>query len=364
MLALGLATLLSSSAFNVGGTSMLRAVRSAPSYFMQVSAPAPEKVDSALKSIKLTNAAGDSAEVYTFGACVTSYVKDGVDTLMVRPDAKMDGSKPISGGIPHCFPQFGPGAIQQHGFARNLDWEVAEQEANKLVLKLTESEYTLSMWDFPFEAKYTVTLADDRLSTELTVTNTGGATCDSCAPPSHHPLAPRLLSSLGLTPPILPCRFDFTAALHSYWSISGVGNIKIESPAFKGASYLDKMQDPPASVKCDSPAITIAKETDSVFADVRARATRGAHGAPRAHRARRARSVRPVAPPLSSPVAVRARVGSTGLRRRDARGLEAQAAAHDLLISRLERHGRLEPVRQRGHGLRLLRVRRGRPGDV
>lgn len=30
----------------------------------------------------------------------------------------MDGSKPISGGVPHCFPQFGPGEIQQHGFLR------------------------------------------------------------------------------------------------------------------------------------------------------------------------------------------------------------------------------------------------------
>jgi hypothetical protein len=42
----------------------------------------------------------------------------------VRPDAVFDKSKPISGGIPHCFPQFGPGVMQQHGFARNLDWEV------------------------------------------------------------------------------------------------------------------------------------------------------------------------------------------------------------------------------------------------
>lgn len=33
-------------------------------------------------------------------------------------------SKPISGGIPHCFPQFGPGEMQQHGFGRNLDWMV------------------------------------------------------------------------------------------------------------------------------------------------------------------------------------------------------------------------------------------------
>ena len=30
---------------------------------------------------------------------------NGNDALMVRPDAKMDGSKPISGGIPFCFPQ-------------------------------------------------------------------------------------------------------------------------------------------------------------------------------------------------------------------------------------------------------------------
>ena len=86
---------------------------------------------STLNSIRLTNAAGDVATVATFGACVTSYVKDGVDALMIRPDAKLDGSKPISGGIPHCFPQFGPGAIQQHGFARNLDWKVEEQRPSR-----------------------------------------------------------------------------------------------------------------------------------------------------------------------------------------------------------------------------------------
>ena len=52
----------------------------------------------------------------------------------MRPDAKLDGSKPISGGIPFCFPQFGPGAIQQHGFARNLDWEIIEQSDDKVVM--------------------------------------------------------------------------------------------------------------------------------------------------------------------------------------------------------------------------------------
>ena len=66
--------------------------------------------------------AGAQATVYLLGACVTSWKMPSTseDLLYVRPDAKFDGSKPISGGVPHCFPQFGPGEMQQHGFARNL----------------------------------------------------------------------------------------------------------------------------------------------------------------------------------------------------------------------------------------------------
>lgn len=203
-----------------------------------VAAPAPAKSEAGLKTLTLKNAAGDTATVYPFGACVTSYVKGGTDYLMVRPDAKMDGSKPISGGIPHCFPQFGPGAIQQHGFARNLDWEIVEESAEKVVFSLSESEYTLAMWPYKFTALYTVALKDDRLATELTVTNT-----DDKA-------------------------FDFTAALHSYWSVSAIANVKVSSPAFAGATFLDKTLSPPADVSSASSEVTISKETDSVYAGV------------------------------------------------------------------------------------------------
>ena len=54
----------------------------------------------------------------------------GDEVLYVRPDAKFDGSKPISGGIPFCWPQFGPGKIQQHGFARNLEWSITSTSAD------------------------------------------------------------------------------------------------------------------------------------------------------------------------------------------------------------------------------------------
>jgi len=221
------------AAFNVGTPRV-----STPLRVQMLAAPAPVMEKGALKTLELKNAAGDSATIYPFGACVTSYVKNGVDVLMVRPDAKLDGSKPISGGIPFCFPQFGPGAIQQHGFARNLDWEVVEQTDTEAVFELTESEYTMAMWPYPFKATYSVTLADDALKTEFSVENTGNKA------------------------------FDFTAALHSYWSISGVNNIKIKSDGFSGASFLDKTASPPAETKATGAEVVIKKETDSVYAGV------------------------------------------------------------------------------------------------
>ena len=75
-----------------------------------------------LEYVKLVHPeSGATSEVYLYGGCVTSYCDgDGTEFIAVRPDAKMDGSKPISGGLSHCWPQFGPGEIQQHGFARNV----------------------------------------------------------------------------------------------------------------------------------------------------------------------------------------------------------------------------------------------------
>ena len=57
-----------------------------------------------LEYVKLVN--GDSsADIYLYGGVVTSYIKDDIEYIAVRPDAKTDGSKPISGGLSHCWPQ-------------------------------------------------------------------------------------------------------------------------------------------------------------------------------------------------------------------------------------------------------------------
>lgn len=63
--------------------------------------------DDGLEYVKLVHPeTGASSEVYLFGGVVTSYIDgEGTEFIAVRPDAKMDGSKPISGGLSHCWPQ-------------------------------------------------------------------------------------------------------------------------------------------------------------------------------------------------------------------------------------------------------------------
>ncbi|KAJ7566866.1 hypothetical protein O6H91_02G122200 [Diphasiastrum complanatum] len=169
-----------------------------------------------LPKVVLSSELGSSAEIYLYGACVTSWKSmDGKDLLFVRPDAVFNGIKPISGGIPHCFPQFGPGEIQQHGFARNVTWNLLSTEnqagSPSVTLDIEESEYSQSMWGHAFKATYKVALEAERLRTELIIKNTD-------------------------TRP-----FFFTTALHTYFSAS-IGGVSVKG--LKGCRTLNKDPDP------------------------------------------------------------------------------------------------------------------------
>lgn len=159
---------------------------------------------------------GSEAEIYLFGACLTSWkIPNGKDLLFVRPDAVFNGQKPISGGIPHCFPQFGPGPIQQHGFARNENWALVDSESVEgkpvVTFELKDTPYSRSMWDFSFQALYKVMLDSTSLSTEFTVKNT-----DKKA-------------------------FSFSTALHTYFRASVTG---AAVGGLKGCKTLNKDPDP------------------------------------------------------------------------------------------------------------------------
>ena len=53
-------------------------------------------------------ASGASAKIHAFGATVISFVTSGREHLFVSQKAVYDGSKAIRGGVPICFPIFGP----------------------------------------------------------------------------------------------------------------------------------------------------------------------------------------------------------------------------------------------------------------
>ena len=148
------------SGFTFGG----RAAKAVPKTVVNVggeekSGAYLEKDAEGLYYVALEHESGASAKAFVFGADVTSY-KDasGTEWIAVRPDAKMDGSKPISGGLSHCFPQFGPGAIQQHGFARNVDWDIVDTSGCSVTFQLTPNAVSKAMWDEPFKVDFKVSL--------------------------------------------------------------------------------------------------------------------------------------------------------------------------------------------------------------
>lgn len=190
-----------------------------------------------LKYVKLVNG-NSSSDVYLLGGVVTSYMNDGVEYIAVRPDAKMDGSKPISGGLSHCWPQFGPGEIQQHGFARNVDWTVKSSTDTTVELELAPSDYTKEMWDKDFLCTFTVSLEEDQLTTKMTVDNKGEES------------------------------FDFQAALHSYFTVSSLENLKITG-SFEGKEFLNKLAGDGGETQTeDRSAITIGEEYDRIYSGV------------------------------------------------------------------------------------------------
>lgn len=191
-----------------------------------------------LEFVQLVHPSGASSQVYLYGACVTSYVQDGTEFIAVRPDAKMDGSKPISGGLSHCWPQFGPGEIQQHGFARNVNWSVASMTDESVELVMEPSDYTKEMWDKKFKCTFTVTLQENQLDTKMLVENQGEES------------------------------FDFQAALHSYFTVSSLDKLEI-SGSFAGKEFLNKLAGDGGEMQTEErEVITISEEYDRVYQGV------------------------------------------------------------------------------------------------
>ncbi|CCK70513.1 glucose-6-phosphate 1-epimerase KNAG_0E02530 [Huiozyma naganishii CBS 8797] len=125
-----------------------------------------------------------SVSILKYGATVLSWKLNGEEQLWLSTAAKVDGSKPVRGGIPLVFPVFGKNEhdellskLPQHGLARNSTWEFLGQVKDSpptvqfgLNEKLANPELH-ALWKERFNLILTVELGDDFLKTAIEVEN-------------------------------------------------------------------------------------------------------------------------------------------------------------------------------------------------
>ena len=133
--------------------------------------------------LELRHLSGARAEINVYGATVTSfYAATAPDrnVLFVSKRARLDGSKPIRGGIPLVFPVFGAAdGMPNHGFARTCKWQVThvEQSAtdrerpSTATFVLESSDETKKMYPYDVTLVYQVQLLATELVTALSVQN-------------------------------------------------------------------------------------------------------------------------------------------------------------------------------------------------
>ena len=134
-----------------------------------------------LARLLVTNAFA-TAEIYLLGGQVTRFQPLGEEqVLWLSPLSSFTTGKAIRGGVPICWPWFGPHPsrpdLPAHGFARIREWRGldAAQLADgrtRLRLILIEDEATLAAWPHPFSLILSVTVGA-ALELELAATNTG-----------------------------------------------------------------------------------------------------------------------------------------------------------------------------------------------
>jgi len=159
--------------------------------------------------------------------------------IWLSPAAKLAPGKSIRGGVPVCWPWFGAHATESsfpaHGFARTVLWQVAASEAlpdgsTRITFELPQSSIPVTQWPHACRARNIVTVGKT-LTVELVTENTGNTA------------------------------FEIGEALHTYFAISDVGNVRITG--LEDCVYLDKVDD--WKRKTQTGAVTIASEVDRLY---------------------------------------------------------------------------------------------------
>lgn len=185
------------------------------------------------------------ANIALQGAHVATFQPRGEEPVIwLSPKAKFAPGKSIRGGLPICWPWFGPhktdSKLPGHGYARTVPWDVLETRAlpdgaTFLRFGLVESDATRAQWPHPSTVQLEVTVGK-ALRVELVTANTGNAA------------------------------FELGEALHTYFQISDVANMTIRG--LENCEYLDKVQDFARFTQKNG--IVIESEVDRVYVNTTA----------------------------------------------------------------------------------------------
>ncbi|MCD8547582.1 MAG: D-hexose-6-phosphate mutarotase [Aeromonadaceae bacterium] len=153
-----------------------------------------------------------------YGGHLIHYSSQGSPLLWLSRSALLDGSRPIRGGVPLCWPWFGPSPERvgvgkpQHGFARTQIWTldgISETAQSTLVhLCLGDNAASQALWPHAFALELTLEVGPE-LTLLLTTRNTGS------------------------TP------FVYSGALHTYFQSQAPEAVQIQG---LGNTYLDQLQ--------------------------------------------------------------------------------------------------------------------------
>jgi glucose-6-phosphate 1-epimerase len=183
------------------------------------------------------------ARISTYAGQVLSFQPHGEeDLLFVSELAYFQAGKAMKGGIPVCWPWFGPDPEGRgrpaHGLVRTAPWEVLltqqmDDGATRLRLGITENDETLAAWPRHFALALEVTVGR-QLDISLITINT---------------------EDRDLT---------LTQALHTYFSVGDVGRVAVAG--LEGFTYIDKM-DHDKEKRQEGP-VTIIEQTDRIYTGV------------------------------------------------------------------------------------------------
>lgn len=121
-----------------------------------------------------------TARIALQGAHLLTFQPNGAESLIwLSPEAKLANGKSVRGGVPVCWPWFGPHASEKgypgHGFARTVPWrlERASQLGDgrtELELVLQGNEASREQWPHASELRQRITIGQS-LNHELITTN-------------------------------------------------------------------------------------------------------------------------------------------------------------------------------------------------